>query len=76
MMFLMMRKQEKFVDLETEEEDYEKVDAYTGENANDYHHVVLALKAGAACLITWNVKHFKAWSHLIEIKTPTEFNAS
>jgi predicted nucleic acid-binding protein len=71
--FQMMKDKEKFVKVATEDAEEKEILEYFGENRDDYQHVVLALKAGAECLVTWNIRHFEEWSDLIQIMTPKQF---
>lgn len=72
MILTLLDKNNCFVDVKTDSAIKTEVMAHSGNNADDYHHVLLAVKAGAEILVTKNYEHFKEWEHLISIKYPDQ----
>ena len=56
--------------IEYTDEDVEKAKQLNPDHYEDALHVLLAVKAGAECVVTRNIEDFEKSSHLIEARVP------
>ena len=71
-LYLMLRATEQVVGVKTDDRIRKLLKEYQGENIEDYHHFLLAKKAGASCIVTRNHQDFQGWKDKIPILYPEQ----
>ncbi|MHA1829509.1 MAG: type II toxin-antitoxin system VapC family toxin [Candidatus Heimdallarchaeaceae archaeon] len=70
MLFQMIKN--KIITVKHTEEDIEKAKELNPEHFQDALHALLAIKAGAECVVTRNLSDFACTNHLIQAKLPEQ----